>query len=58
MNLDQLRAKLRTANLSALAARTGINVRTLRRIKNSDSVPSMGTADKIASGLRKASRER
>jgi transcriptional regulator with XRE-family HTH domain len=56
MNLDKLRARLQGANLSALARQIDIDVRTLRRIKNSGSSPTLETAEKIAAGLRRASR--
>lgn len=56
MNLETLRAKLKDANLSALAKSTGLHLRTLRRIKNSGSSPTLATAELIAAGLRRASR--
>jgi transcriptional regulator with XRE-family HTH domain len=56
MNLDKLRAKLQAANLTALAAMVGLDVRTLRRIKNGGSSPKLETAERIAAGLRRASR--
>jgi transcriptional regulator with XRE-family HTH domain len=56
MKLDKLRAKLKDANLSALALSTGLHLRTLRRIKNSGSSPTLETAERIAAGLRLAAR--
>jgi hypothetical protein len=37
MNMKQIRAMLARANLSEVARKTGLNLRTLRRIRNNDS---------------------
>lgn len=55
MTMDQLRTKLADVNLSALARDTGLDLRTLRRIRNDPERSSvrLGTIEKIERALRK-----
>jgi transcriptional regulator with XRE-family HTH domain len=53
MNIKSLRAALRKANLSELARRTKLHLRTLRRIKSGETQnPSVLTVEAIERGLK------
>lgn len=53
MNLSTARERLaQIDNLSELALRVGVNVRTLRRIKNSEAGARAGTLEALAKALR------
>jgi hypothetical protein len=53
MTVDQLKQRLQAANLYAMAHGTGINIRTLRRIKNTAQVPSIATMHTIQRWMRR-----
>ena len=53
MDIDKLRARLARENLSRLAARTGLHVRTLRRFRNQASMISLDTALRLREALRR-----
>lgn len=52
MTLTQIRARLANENLSLLSRVTGINVRTLRRIKRGTSPVLSSTMDKLSNALK------
>lgn len=55
LTTNELRAALRDANLSKLARHSGITLRTLRRIKNTDKDVKASTIEAVQPHL-KASR--
>lgn len=52
MSAKALRAALQKANLSALALRSGVNLRTLRRIKNGDGNVMAATIEAVQPHLK------
>ena len=51
MNLSTIRMRLAKANLSKLALKSGVSLRTLRRLKNGKSGTRVETAEKLAKYL-------
>ena len=51
MKLSTLRSKLIDANLSRLALRSGVSLRTLRRMKNGTTDAKAGNVEKVAKAL-------
>ena len=54
MDIDTLRSRLQVGvNLSQLARRAGVGLRTVRRLKNGDRSADARTVEKLAKALRR-----
>lgn len=53
MNMETLRCRLSEVNISHLALRSGVSLRTIRRLKNEgERTANAATVERLASALR------